>query len=255
MAASEPTQDQDRRDAEGNAGLGPSSSQKGSGLGDEKPTAILVIGNPSAHSNIFSCSQVEDLTVVKDLQTTHSPLTMSSLIWAGKQWQSEHWMLSPSAHDPQYFVGLENVKNMVSSAGMAGSGKTTLLQRISAHLSSSQGASYILNLDPAVIDVPYGANIDIRDTVSSHKLDIWSHDMPDVWGTVKYTTTCSIVHPLLCCAEVLARILTPIAVLLEHQLCALRRAMPLPMANGYFTAAVLLAGELQECDEAIQSGA
>ena len=24
---------------------------------------------------------------------------------------------------------------------------------------------YILNLDPAVLDVPYGANIDIRDTV------------------------------------------------------------------------------------------
>lgn len=49
---------------------------------------------------------------------------------------------------------------------MAGSGKTTLLQRIAAHLDSSAEPGYILNLDPAVTDVPYGANIDIRDTVS-----------------------------------------------------------------------------------------
>lgn len=51
---------------------------------------------------------------------------------------------------------------------MAGSGKTTLLQRLSSHLHTTQTPGYIINLDPAVTQVPYGANIDIRDTV--HKL-------------------------------------------------------------------------------------
>ena len=49
--------------------------------------------------------------------------------------------------------------------GMAGSGKTTLLQRLSSHLHTIQTPGYIINLDPAVTQVPYGANIDIRDTV------------------------------------------------------------------------------------------
>lgn len=51
--------------------------------------------------------------------------------------------------------------------GMAGSGKTTLLQRINAWTHEKERASYIVNLDPAVMHVPYGANIDIRDTVSA----------------------------------------------------------------------------------------
>ena len=49
--------------------------------------------------------------------------------------------------------------------GMAGSGKTTLLQRITAELQQRGEPGYVLNLDPAVTEVPYGANIDIRDTV------------------------------------------------------------------------------------------
>ena len=48
---------------------------------------------------------------------------------------------------------------------MAGSGKTTLLQRINSYLHTQKTPSYIINLDPAVLEVPYGANIDIRDTV------------------------------------------------------------------------------------------
>lgn len=48
---------------------------------------------------------------------------------------------------------------------MAGSGKTTLMQRLNAHVHEHHIPSYIVNLDPAVRKVPYGANIDIRDTV------------------------------------------------------------------------------------------
>ncbi|CAN1328173.1 GPN-loop GTPase QQT2 [Linum perenne] len=49
--------------------------------------------------------------------------------------------------------------------GMAGSGKTTLLHRLVCHTQASNIRGYVLNLDPAVMTLPYGANIDIRDTV------------------------------------------------------------------------------------------
>ena len=39
------------------------------------------------------------------------------------------------------------------------------MQRMAAHLDDKEEPAYILNLDPAVTNVPYGANIDIRDTV------------------------------------------------------------------------------------------
>lgn len=50
--------------------------------------------------------------------------------------------------------------------GMAGSGKTTLMQRLNAHVHQHKIPSYTINLDPAVSKLPYGANIDIRDTVN-----------------------------------------------------------------------------------------
>ncbi|KAL2629807.1 hypothetical protein R1flu_014493 [Riccia fluitans] len=49
--------------------------------------------------------------------------------------------------------------------GMAGSGKTTLMHRLVAHCHETGKRGYVLNLDPAVTNLPYGANIDIRDTV------------------------------------------------------------------------------------------
>ncbi|XP_019961259.2 GPN-loop GTPase 1 isoform X1 [Paralichthys olivaceus] len=50
--------------------------------------------------------------------------------------------------------------------GMAGSGKTTFVQRLTAHLHSRKTPPYVINLDPAVHEVPFPANIDIRDTVN-----------------------------------------------------------------------------------------
>jgi len=50
--------------------------------------------------------------------------------------------------------------------GMAGSGKTTLMQRINAETHMAGSPAYLINLDPAVLSVPYGANVDIRDTVN-----------------------------------------------------------------------------------------
>lgn len=49
--------------------------------------------------------------------------------------------------------------------GMAGCGKTTFMQRLNLHLHSRKQPPYVINLDPAVLSVPYGPNIDIRDSV------------------------------------------------------------------------------------------
>jgi GTPase SAR1 family protein len=50
--------------------------------------------------------------------------------------------------------------------GMAGSGKTTLMQRLNAYLHSEHAPYYMVNLDPAVLETPFGAHVDIRDTVN-----------------------------------------------------------------------------------------
>ncbi|XP_043215877.1 GPN-loop GTPase 1-like [Amphibalanus amphitrite] len=49
--------------------------------------------------------------------------------------------------------------------GMAGSGKTTLVQKVTSYLYEKKPAPYVINLDPACAEMPYPANIDIRDTV------------------------------------------------------------------------------------------
>ncbi|CAF1711105.1 unnamed protein product [Brassica oleracea] len=49
--------------------------------------------------------------------------------------------------------------------GMAGSGKTSFLHRLVCHTFDSIMRGYVLNLVPAVMSLPFGANIDIRDTV------------------------------------------------------------------------------------------
>ncbi|KAI1774886.1 hypothetical protein F4818DRAFT_448604 [Hypoxylon cercidicola] len=50
--------------------------------------------------------------------------------------------------------------------GMAGSGKTTFMQRINAYLHGKRDPPYVINLDPAVLNVPFESNIDIRDSVN-----------------------------------------------------------------------------------------
>ncbi|KAF9620951.1 hypothetical protein IFM89_015348 [Coptis chinensis] len=49
--------------------------------------------------------------------------------------------------------------------GMAGCGKTTFLHRLVCHTQASNIRGYVVNLDPAVMTLPFGSNIDIRDTV------------------------------------------------------------------------------------------
>ena len=60
--------------------------------------------------------------------------------------------------------------NTIICIGMAGSGKTTFVQRLNAHLRSKKTPPYVINLDPAVLRIPYGANIDIRDSIKYKKV-------------------------------------------------------------------------------------
>ncbi|MCL7045328.1 hypothetical protein MKW94_023174, partial [Papaver nudicaule] len=48
---------------------------------------------------------------------------------------------------------------------MAVSGKTTFMNQLVYHTRGSGIRGYVVSLDPAVMTLPYGANIDIRDTV------------------------------------------------------------------------------------------
>ncbi|CAK9442001.1 uncharacterized protein LODBEIA_P58050 [Lodderomyces beijingensis] len=54
--------------------------------------------------------------------------------------------------------------------GMAGSGKTTFMQRLNSHLHTRKQPPYVINLDPAVLKIPFGANIDIRDSIKYKKV-------------------------------------------------------------------------------------
>lgn len=58
------------------------------------------------------------------------------------------------------------IPTVVVVIGMAGSGKTTLMHRINLSMIEKNLRGYYVNLDPAVLDVPFGVNIDIRDTVN-----------------------------------------------------------------------------------------
>lgn len=62
-----------------------------------------------------------------------------------------------SIHSPQLTV--------LTHLPPLGSGKTTFMQRLNAHLHAQKKPPYIINLDPAVKNVPFERNIDIRDSV------------------------------------------------------------------------------------------
>ncbi|GAA6013556.1 hypothetical protein JCM11491_002706 [Sporobolomyces phaffii] len=83
-------------------------------------------------------------------------------------------MSAPPADTPATPTPASDVKGKAKASpratamiviGMAGSGKTTLLQRINSHLHSNGSPPYVVNLDPAVMHLPFDCNIDIRDTV------------------------------------------------------------------------------------------
>ncbi len=53
---------------------------------------------------------------------------------------------------------------------MAGSGKTTFVHRLISYMSEKGKTTYNVNLDPAVLNVAYPCNIDIRDSIKYKKV-------------------------------------------------------------------------------------
>ncbi|KAI5960801.1 uncharacterized protein KGF55_004371 [Candida pseudojiufengensis] len=64
----------------------------------------------------------------------------------------------------------EKLSPVIFCIGMAGSGKTTFMQRLNAYLHQKKQIPYVINLDPAVLKVPFGCNIDIRDSIKYKKV-------------------------------------------------------------------------------------
>ncbi|XP_046590820.1 GPN-loop GTPase 1 isoform X1 [Neodiprion lecontei] len=70
-----------------------------------------------------------------------------------------------NASTTQPIPGARRKPTCIVVLGMAGSGKTTFVKKITSTLYNT-GKPYVINLDPACSEVPYPANIDIRDTVN-----------------------------------------------------------------------------------------
>ncbi|KAI1334977.1 hypothetical protein F5Y15DRAFT_399903 [Xylariaceae sp. FL0016] len=77
---------------------------------------------------------------------------------------------SSSAAEPSSQPQEQQKPVAIVCVGMAGSGKTTFMQRINAHLHGQKDPPYVINLDPAVLNVPFESNIDIRDSVNYKKV-------------------------------------------------------------------------------------
>jgi GTPase SAR1 family protein len=59
----------------------------------------------------------------------------------------------------------KNLPLVLIILGMAGTGKTTFVETLCKFLAESGKRTYNINLDPAVLNVKFPANIDIRDSV------------------------------------------------------------------------------------------
>ena len=58
------------------------------------------------------------------------------------------------------------LETLLITHASTGSGKTTFMQRINSHLHTKREPPYVINLDPAVLNVPFESNIDIRDSLN-----------------------------------------------------------------------------------------
>lgn len=74
--------------------------------------------------------------------------------------------------EPNQKINLETEPSPLKSStmnlivlGMAGSGKTTFVQKLEETIAEKEKESYIINMDPAVLDTFYEPNLDIRDTI------------------------------------------------------------------------------------------
>lgn len=107
-----------------------------------------------AESNSDTSQQVREIEISENLQNFAHDVDKSSNNSSSEQGATPE--ASTSNTKPTCIVVL----------GMAGSGKTSFVQRLTAHLHAKKTPPYVINLDPAVLEIPFPANIDIRDTVN-----------------------------------------------------------------------------------------
>ena len=82
------------------------------------------------------------------------------------QKQSESSIKNEKATDKKAIKLPKNMSTInLIVLGMAGSGKTTFVEKLEEEIANKDKESYIINLDPAVMDTLYEPNLDIRDTV------------------------------------------------------------------------------------------
>lgn len=96
-------------------------------------------------------------------------------------------------------------------SSVTGSGKTTFMQRINAYLHQRKEPPYVINLDPAVLRVPFESNIDIRDSVNYQEvmkqynlgpnggiltsLNLFATKVDQILGLLEKRTTSDPAHP------------------------------------------------------------
>ncbi|KAL9668651.1 hypothetical protein QQ045_006189 [Rhodiola kirilowii] len=105
----------------------------------------------------------EEIAATMDMETTDNADTNSKPKDKGQLADSMKSLnISDSgAGDPNF----KRKPVIIIVVGMAGSGKTTFMNRLVSHTFETNKRGYVVNLDPAVLTLPFGANIDIRDTV------------------------------------------------------------------------------------------
>ncbi|XP_044498203.1 GPN-loop GTPase QQT2 isoform X2 [Mangifera indica] len=118
----------------------------------------------------FKNFNIESAEVVASTQT--DPMDSSEVKDNGKEREELaksmdklHIEESPSGLAGSSSTNFKRKPVIIIVVGMAGSGKTTFLHRLVCHTQASNIRGYVMNLDPAVMTLPFGANIDIRDTV------------------------------------------------------------------------------------------
>lgn len=105
------------------------------------------------------------LIATSSLPFSISYLIYSSLISSAPAMSESNQIPPEQDNEPQ-----TEKTPVVICIGMAGSGKTTFMQRLNLVLHQKETPPYVINLDPAVLKVPFGANIDIRDSVKYKKV-------------------------------------------------------------------------------------
>lgn len=108
------------------------------------------------------------------LRPFDSPFSFTLLPNSESQFLSQSQSHARLPHNQSLSPVMSSAKKPVCviAIGMAGSGKSTFVQRLNAHLHSQSPPAppYVLNLDPAVANLSFEANIDIRDTVDYHEV-------------------------------------------------------------------------------------